>query len=98
MNIFVRVAFNSKKHSFAISNFLAFAEDVDCYDEGDCIDGNRWFSFYNDISIRPIKGDYLQVSDCLRFIIDKVIVHIDDAYDGENFITAECMYDDSYNG
>jgi hypothetical protein len=98
MNVYIRAAFDCKKHYSEILDFIASDEDGDYYDDGNCADGNRWFAFHSDISIRPIKGDCIQVSDCVRFVINKVIIHLDESDNGENFITVECMYDDSYEG
>ena len=95
------LGFPSDINYIAIESLIEYSDSY--YDNsispcGDCIYGNKWYDYHCEIDIRPIKGDYIQITDVHRFIVDKVIIHMpgcDDSFD----ITVECLLDaDYYNG
>ena len=97
MNVYFMLGMPSDMDS-SVTNQLCDNEFMDITLCGDCVDGNRWYEYYYEIDIRPIKGDYVQIDDIHRFVVDKVVIHMpgcDDSFD----ITVECLLDvDYYNG
>ena len=67
--------------------------------DGDCIDGNMWYSCYRNLIVRPVVGDTICLSDAHQFIVTKILIFADDnqyEHSDDTMLTAECMCDIDY--
>lgn len=62
---------------------------------GECIDGNTWYDYTCEIDEGFTAGDYIQITDVHRFIINKVIFHLPTERECTQ-VTCECMCDMEY--